>query len=217
MLVFLFWFLIILILIPSIILFLLEIKIQINELKIKYEDIENKEIKLDIQLKGYILKKIRIFNVSIDNKKINKYFKKIDISKIYEKLLNAKKDDLKVSEIIKVFWEVQEEAYKKKSIKIEKTNLNIELGVLNIPITTAIVTTLGTVLAIPIVFLKEDYKYKISANYKDNKIVHVNLDFKSIITINLKHIINRILKIKKRGVDNNGRTSNTRFNEHCYE
>ena len=57
MLVFLFWFVTILILIPSIILFLLEIKIQINELKIKYEDIENKEIKLDIQIKGYILKK----------------------------------------------------------------------------------------------------------------------------------------------------------------
>ena len=63
MLVFLFWFVTILILIPSIILFLLEIKIQINELKIKYEDIENKEIKLDIQLKGYTLNILIFFNI----------------------------------------------------------------------------------------------------------------------------------------------------------
>ena len=217
MLVFLFWFLTILILIPSIILFLLEIKLEINKLKIKYEDRENKEIKLDIQIKGYILKKIRIFNLPINNKKMDKYLKKIDISKIYEKLLNAKNNDLKVSEIIKVFWEVQEEAYKKKSIKIERTNLNIELGILNIPITTAIVTTLGTVLAMPIVFLKEDYKYRICANYEENKIININLSLKSIITINMKHIINIAFKMKKRGVDNNGRTSNTRFDEHCYE
>lgn len=217
MLVFLFWFLIILILIPSIILFLLEIKIQINELKIKYEDKEKKEIKLDIQIKGYILKKIRIFNVPINNKKMNKYLKKINISKIYEKLLSAKKKDMKFSEIIKVFWEVQAEAYKKKSIKIEKTNLNIELGILNIPLTTAIITTLGTVLAIPIVFLKEDYKYRICANYEENKIININLFLKSIITINLKHIIIRVFKMKKRRVDKNGRASNTRFNEYCYE
>lgn len=222
MLVFLFWLSITFItLISTIILtiFLLKIKIEIKELNIKYkENNKNNKIEFYIQIKGYIFKFIKIFSIKINNNKAKKYLKKIKKLGIYEKILKRKTFNKKSLKKMQNFYRTYKNKYQKNPITIEKINLNAEIGLINLETTSAIIATLGTVLAIPLIFLKkEDYKYKICANYEENKIINVNLFFQSIITINLKHIIIIALKMKKRGVDKNGRTSNTRFNEHCYE
>lgn len=199
MLVFLFWLSIIFIMLILLIIFLLKIEIEIKKLNIKYkENNENNKIEFDIQIKGYIFKFLKIFSIKINNSKAKKYLKKIQNLKIYEKILMRKTFNGKLLKVIQNFSRIYKTEYQKSPIKIEKTNLNAELGLINLETTSAIIAILGTVLAIPLIFLKkEDYQYKIYANYEEKQIININLIFQSIITINLKHIIIIALKMKE--------------------
>ncbi len=199
MLVFLFWLSIIFIMLILLIIFLLKIEIEIKKLNIKYkENNENNKIEFDIQIKGYIFKFLKIFNIKINNSKAKKYLKKFQNLKIYEKILMRKTFNKKSLKTMQNFSRIYKTEYKKSPIKIEKTNLNVELGLINLETTSAIIAILGTVLAIPLIFLKkEDYQYKIYANYEEKQIININLIFQSIITINLKHIIIIALKMKE--------------------
>lgn len=222
MLVFLSWFAIvisILILIAILLILFLNIKIEINELVIKYSDINyDNTLEFIINIKGYLFNFIKIFNIKIDKEKVEKYFKKKNIIKLYRKILINKKFDIKIIDIAKKYIKKYKIEYNKQPIKVEKVNLNMEIGLINIETTSYLIALISTVLSIPIVFLgDEKYKYKIYSVYEQNNFINVNVLFESIITINLKHIINIILKIIIGRVKKNGRTSYRRTNEYCYE
>ncbi len=218
MLVFLLWFAIV-ISILMLIIFFLNIEVEVNKLIIKYNDnnFEN-NFEFVINIKGYLFNFIKIFNIKIDKKKVEKYIRRKSINRLYRKILENKKFDTKIIDITKKYIKEYKIEYNKNPIKIEKVNFNMEIGLINIEMTSYVTALLSIILSIPIAFLEEtEYKYKIYSKYEQNKIVNINILFESIFTINLKHIISIILKIKIRRVKKNGRTSYRRFNEYSYE
>jgi len=109
---------------------------------------------------------------------------------------------------------------KESKIDLEYLNLDFSLGTEFILLTTVIITTLSTIF--PMLANKfirkydsKNYIYKFTPIYNKNDI---RLELDCIISIKLVHIINVILSILfKKGVFKNVRTSNTRFNDNCYE
>lgn len=222
MLVFLSWFAIvisILILIAILLILFLNIKIEINKLVIKYSDINyDNTLEFIINIKGYLFNFIKIFNIKIDKEKVEKYFKKKSIIKLYRKILINEKFDIKIIDTAKKYIKKYKIEYNKQPIKVEKVNLNMEIGLINIETTSYLIALISIVLSIPIAFLgDEKYKYKIYSRYEQNNFININVLFESIITINLKHIINIILKIIVGRVKKNGGTSYRRTNEYSYE
>lgn len=218
MLVFLLWIAIVSIILILII-FFLNIRVEVDKLIVKYNDINvDNDFEFSINIKGYLFNFIKIFNMKIDRKKIEKYLRKKSINKLYRKILTNKKFDTKVIDTAKKYIKKYKNEYNKQLIKIEKINLNMEIGFINIETTSYITALLSIVLAIPMIVLEdENYKYKICSRYEQNKLININLLFESIITINLKHIINIILKIIIGRVKKNGRSSYRRVNEYSYE
>lgn len=210
--VFLFIFLIIIIL-----LIFSKLQIQIVNLEFKSKSqLEmnrhiNKNYKIIIKL--YILSEIPIININITKTKLEKIHLK-------EKMKNKLKDiDKQLIKNKNMFDKDFLKAIKKINMKIKKINLNIELGTENAALTSIIVPTISTVIAIILRKKIENYEnqiFIINPVYINKNLI--NIVISGIFEVKMIHIIYIIYVINKKGrVKKNERTSNRRAYGYGYE
>ena len=181
----------------------------LTTIKIDFKYI-NKNCKLVVKL--YILGKIRYLKIELDKKQLLNIFKKAK-TKALDDNRRIEKDIYQDRNIIK-------NVIKKLQINLEYLNLDLKLGTEFILLTSMIIITISTIF--PMIannFIKKydskKYNYKFTPIYNKNDI---KLQLHCIINIKMVHIINVIISIIfKKGVFKNVRTSNTRFNDNCYE
>lgn len=207
--VFLFIFLIILLLI---ILFLnLTISINIEKIQFTSQKIKNRHLRPDYKVTiSFLLgKKLKVLSSSITKEKLEKLNLKEKIPKIETDLIQEK--NLIDKEIIKNF--------KRLDLKIKKIDIKIELGTENAAYTALIVSAIGTILAIFLQRMVEQYenqKFEIQPLFLNENRINVFLE--GIIEIKMIHIIDTICRlIKKRRVDKHERTSHRRSYDYSYE
>ncbi len=189
-----FLFLIMLLISYILILMSATIKIKIKDLKIELPKQEERIIHNDyeISLNFYILKKIKIFKLSIIKNKLEREELK---KQIKSKLKKDKNNfDIKFIDVI-------------KKINIEKANLALYFGTENAAFTAVTLGIISTILGI---ILNEKSIFKIVPIYQDRNIL--NLQFDGIFVLNKIHIIDIIIYVlkMKRRVNKNGRSSNRR-------
>lgn len=203
-LVFILLGIIILIYLIALILILSSLKIEIKRLHIS--NIQNK-LKLNFILNVgiYFLNKVKLANFTIDNEKILKSVKsgKIDVTK----LKNNKLENKEIIEILKY-----------SEFKIEFLKLEGYFSTFNTVLSSGIYAFINAILPI-IIARKTSGKYinKLQfININDNKI---NINFNCIISVKMVNIINilQYLNIKKKGGNNNGKSSNRRSYDYSNE
>ena len=174
--------------------FSINIKLEIENLKISFPNLKNKLTNNDskVSLKIYILKKIKIAEIDL---------KKVDLKN--EKLKNQLKGTKFNLDMIEFL----------KNVKyiVEKLNFKCNIGFENAAMTAV---TVGIIYIIIPNLLKhriqntENIEYKIKPLYNYRNILNIELD--SIISIKMRNIIDIITFIKKGRVNENGRSSNRR-------
>ena len=176
--------------------FSINLKLEIENLKLELPKniITNKDSK--VSLKIYILKKIKIAEINL---------KKIDLKsdKVKNRLQNQFKGNKFNLDTVKRISKV--------NYIIEKLNLKVYIGTEDAAI-TAVSTGVGYTIISNFINGKtlsyKNIKYKIFPIYQNKNILKLELD--SIITLKMEKIIDIIKIIKKGRVDKNGRTSNRR-------
>ncbi len=197
-----FLWLIIIIFLITLLFTTLSIKLEFENFIISFPKIseDKKNDNGKVKLKIYIFKKIKIADINLKNVKKEK----IKFEQI-KKILNSIKDkkntgELRVKDIVKGF-----------KIKVEKINLDIEIGIKDAATTAILVGLLYTIIENLIVRGQKNIhnqKCLITPNYK-KEIILIKLD--SIFELNMWNIINTFLFQTKRRVKENG-TSNRRIN-----
>lgn len=175
----------------------------------------NKYGKLKIDYKVFFellfLNKLKIFSIKIDKGVADKL-------KVKDKLKNIDFQQAKTNMPSKKDFK---EIIKKLQIKIDKLNLKLDIGTIDIILTSAIITVLASTIGIVLARMikkydKERYNYEIHPIYQDKNII--KLDLNCIIKVKMVHIISIIyLLVKKRRVEENERTSNRRSYDYSYE
>ncbi|MBR0427584.1 MAG: DUF2953 domain-containing protein [Clostridia bacterium] len=176
--------------------FSIDLKLEIENLRIELpkNKITNKDSK--ISLKIYILNKIKIAEINL---------KKIDLKsdKVKSRLQKQFKGNKFNLDTIKLLNKV--------NYIIEKLNLKVYIGTEDAAI-TAIGVGIGYTIVSNFISGKilgyENIEYEIFPIYQNKNILKLELD--SIITLKMENIIDIIKLIKKGRVDKNGRTSNRR-------
>ena len=178
------------------------------KINLKYID---KDYKIIIKL--YLLNKVRYAKIELNKEKLKEIYEK---AKTKIKKVNYKKLEKEIYQDRKVIKNV----VKKLKIELEYIDLDLKIGTEFILLTSVIIVTISTIF--PIIankfikkYEKKKYKYKFTPIYNKNDI---NLQLDCIISTKMVHIINLMISIIfKKGVFKNVRTSNTRFNDNCYE
>lgn len=186
-----------------------QIQIELKNVKISTEKNNGKIINNNylIQIKIYVLKKIRLLKIKITQDKL----KNIQIKKIINKI------DIENTKFTKLNKE-QFRIIKEYKPQIEYINLKINIGTEDTFGTSLIVAIISTILGIA---LNKQLKNKkntfiITPIYTNKNILKINLN--CILKIKMIHIIYILYIINtNKGVDNNVRTSNRRNYAHSYE
>ena len=161
------------------------------KIDIKQFELENTKIKnLKIYISLNIFKKFDIIKIKIDKTKLNKLLSK-----------NTPKMDLSMIKIEKIKELI-------KNIQVEKIIINSKIGTENPIITSFIVATLASILAILFAKIKKP-SYKIEPVYTNKNYLYLNIN--CIFKVKLVHIINISKKLKNKVVVHNlGKNSNRR-------
>ena len=149
----------------------------------------------------YTLNIIPIFKIKITKKTLDKLNRKTHIKQKIEEKINEE-ELIKLEEkynLKKDFMQI----IKNIKISIEEIDLKIEIGTENAILTSFIVPTISTILAILIVNSKnniENKKFKITPIYQNKNIVKVNVDGNIIVKfsniVNTIYILNNNKKVK---------------------
>ncbi len=203
-----FLFILIIMLLCMLILIFSKIQIQIENFKFNSQTARhiNKDYKIIIKL--YILGCLPIFKINVTKAKLEKIKWKEKIKKV----------DFQIIEKKNFFKKEIREVIQKVDFSIKNINLSINLGTQNSSLTAIIVPVISTVIAI---FLRK----KINKLENQTFIVHpiyqnqnlVNIYFSGIFEIKMRHIINVIYVLNKKGVKRYERTSNRRSYDYGYE
>lgn len=147
------------------------------------------EEKLQIKVKFYLLKKIKIFTLNLSHERLNR---------IYEK----EKDNIDQSKLIKKIHFNKEtlRAIRKSEIELLEFDLNASIGFEDITITTGVVTLISilfpNVLSIFVdKYSSEKFKYTIHPIYNNQFQYDVHLN--CIIEISIKEIYHILLFMQK--------------------
>lgn len=200
-----------LIIILTIILFFSKLRIQIVNVRFNSQTQRhiNKDYKVIIKL--YVLGWIPIFKITITKTKLEKIRWKEKIKKAEFKVLE---DNYKLDKKIL-------KAIKNLNLSIKNINLHIEIGTENASLTSIIVPTISTIIAI---ILREKVKefdnqiFIIHPIYRNQNLVNVSVS--GIFEVKMRHIINIICilnKKEKKGVKEYERTSHRRSYGYGYE
>lgn len=203
------FFCVILLFILFIIILLLFSTIKLNVKNITIKNFENgtkkknleKEFCMYVEL--YLFGKIKFIKVKLTKSLLSRL-------KLQENMKNIKKD----VEIIKKINVL--EMVKALKIKIDKLNLEANIGTEDITLTVFIVTILSSLLGI--IFRNCNYEnidYKIISLYQFGNTINFRLN--CIISVKMVHIIYVIYILLKKGMIKNERTSNRRPYDYSYE
>lgn len=178
-----------------------------------YDKITKEFAKKDfyVSLNLYLLKKIKIFGIKLNNHKIKRICSKQNIDKVSIDKIKEYLPDRK--HIVKDI--------RKLNIKISELKLNLTIGTEDVIITSALVYLISVIISIFVPRLIKEYKegeilYSIIPIYKNKNLYKLDLD--CIISVEMVHIIYMIyIILKRKRVDNNGRASNRRTYGYSYE
>ena len=206
--VFLFYLIITLIIISTLLLFS---KIKIEIINFRFTSLNkrhvNKEYKIVVKL--YILEKIPITKINITKTKLEKQRIKEKLEKIDVKAIQNK------IKIDKNFFK----AIKKINMQIKKINLNMELGTENAMLTSAIVPAISTIIAIYLRKKIKNYEnqtFIIQPVYQNQNLINIYIS--GIFEIKMIHIIDMLYRLNKKGeVKRYERTSDRRTYDYSYE
>lgn len=188
------------------------ISIRVERLELSNYNTEDKiKYNYEIYFELYFFNKIKTLSIKVDKERLNKVNVKQKIEnmnfKRIQKDLPSKEDTKKIM--------------KKLNIEIEQLGLKVEIGTVDVIITSAIVAILATIIGIGVArvvkkYEKEKYNYEIYPIYQNKNLIKVNLN--CIIKVKVVHIISIIyLLLKKRRVEKYERTSNRRAYDYSYE
>lgn len=188
------------------------ILIRIEKFKISnYNNCGKPKFDYKIFFELFFLNKLKIFSLKIDKKILDKInvqqkMKNVDFKQV--------KTDMPSKKEIK-------QLIKKLKIDIEKLNIKLEIGTIDVILTSAIVTILASAIGIGLAriikeYNKDKYNYEIYPVYQNLNLI--KLDLNCIIKVKMVHIIFVIyLLLKKRRVEKHERTSNRRTYDYSYE
>ena len=203
-------FLLVLVLIVILLIFS-RIKFEVINFKFSSELHSKGHIDKDYEfiIKLCILRNIPILKIKITNEKLEKLHLKQKIKNMELKVIENRKDIDK-----NVF-----KAIKNIKLKIEKINLNLEIGTENAALTAIIIPVVSTIISIFLRNKIDDYRNQTFITkplYLNENIV--NIGFSGIFEIKVIHIINIIYILNnKEGVKKYERTSNRRSYDYGYE
>ncbi len=206
-----FLFILTAILIFGIIIFFSKIQIQIDNFKFCSSSKRhlNKDYEIIVKLRTlglFPILKIPITKTKLEKLKVKEKIKNIDFKAIEENPRLNKK----IIETIKGI-----------KFSISKINLYIEIGTENASLTSVIVPTISTIIAIILrqkVKKLKNQKFIVQPIFQNQNLV--NLSFEGIFEIKISHIINiiyRFNKKEKEGVKEYERTSNRGAYDYGYE
>lgn len=188
------------------------ISIKIDRFKLSnYNERGKAKYDFKIFLELFFLNKLKIFSLKIDKKQI----KKINLQ---QKMKNVDFNKLKTKAPSK---EEINKLIKKLKINVAKLNFRLEIGTMDVILTSAIITFLASAIGIGLArvikeYSKEKYQYEIIPVYQNKN--QIKLDLNCIIKVKIVHIISVIyLLVKKGRVEKNERTSNRRSYDYSYE
>ena len=188
------------------------ISIKIDRFKLSnYNECGKVKYDFKIFLELFFLNKLKIFSLKIDKKQI----KKINLQ---QKMKNVDFNKLKTKAPSK---EEINKLIKKLKINVAKLNFRLEIGTMDVILTSAIITFLASAIGIGLArvikeYSKEKYQYEIIPVYQNKN--QIKLDLNCIIKVKIVHIISVIyLLVKKGRVEKNERTSNRRSYDYSYE
>lgn len=188
------------------------ISIRIEEFKASnYNECGKLNVDYKIFFELLFLNKLKILSIKIDKQLADKLnvkqrMKNIDFKQV--------KTDIPSKKELK-------ELFKRLKIRIDKLNLKLEIGTIDVILTSAIIAILASVIGIILAnvikkYEKEKYNYKIYPIYQNKNLIKLNLN--CIIKVKMVHIIYIIyLLVMKRRVEKNERTSNRRSYDYSYE
>lgn len=161
----------------SIIILLSTIKIEVKNFR--FGNIK-KEKNFNLKIGFYFLRKVKLFNINLDNEKIkqisdSKRFEKIDIKKI-ESNISINKDTLENLKYLK--------------FKIEELNLMIYIGTEDVVLTSYIVAFIAGMIGIILPHLVTkviNINYKVIPLYRNKN--ELNIDFDSIFSLKIINIV----------------------------
>lgn len=213
----LFFYIILIMFIITLILLFSEIKLIIEDFEVSENfEIANLE-KWNVpnyrgKLGLYVLGRIKLFSIKINNNKIKKILKK-DFVK--QKIQKAKKLNQYQNKAQKeMLKKVKEQIIKK--IRINKLNIKIKIDTKNVILTSYLIAIISTIIPNIIrnnikKFNSKNHSFEVFPLYKNKNYIYVK--FNCIISIKVVHIINMF---KVMGGKTNERSSNRRFNVNCY-
>ncbi len=195
----------IILMIIAIMIIFTEIKIQVENFKFRL-DSQNIEINksFKIIIKFNIFKKINYFKFTINKDKVKSYNAKQSFDRIFKDIFNGENNKDKKN------------SKNRKYIKIEKLDLNLDVGMDDAAL-TAIITGIVSILLSNLIGknikILNEIKWKISPIY--NAFL-LKTELNCIISIKLIHIIN-IIYVSRKEDDKNARTSNRKNLKYIYE
>ncbi len=201
-----------------------KIELFVKELIIDYED-ELKRIKFRGIITGKMFEKFIIFKFEINNDRIKKLSKNKYTRKLIENLINKNSGYTNIDNIM-TFGKQYIRECNYRTIEIKSLNINLDIQIINIEITSYIVVLISTILSIAFAKTLNDnnnYYYQIIACNDESFLIGIKLFIRGIFTLNLAHIISIIIKVLQERRNVNGRKQNRtkppnrRFNEYSYE
>lgn len=210
------FFIITFFLLLSILFVISTIQIRVQRLTISNEEKEKLQYDYQIFLELILFHKVKMISLEIDKKKIEILDKKINLEQKLKKIdLKKIKKDLPSKQEMKKISE-------KINVKLERFHLLLDLGTIDVIITSAIITIISSALGIVLSKLikhyqKEKYEYKIVPIYQNKNVI--NLSLNCIIQVKMVHIISIIYMLRKFRKEKKRyeRTSNRRSYDYSYE
>ncbi len=199
-----------------IVLAIITLKIKVEVENVRFNSYEKNHLRNNykVNIKIYILGRLPIFKIKIDNNKIKQLIKNdiiMDKVKFEKNKIMLNKNDINMKTL---------KTLKNIKIDIKKLNLDINIGTENAALTAIIIPILSTILAISlrkhINKYNQNHVFKITPIYINQNLI--NIDFSGIFEVKMIHIINTICILKKeRKIDKYERTSHRRPYGYSYE
>ena len=166
----------------------------------------SKEYKLIISL--YLFYKIKWLSFRLNDKKIRNMYSKMKLEKVD---LEQLKKDFKFVDLKEI---------KNIKPKIAYLDVDLNLGVQDVIVTSFIIAIISTLISILLPYAmkkysKDSYKYKIMPLYMNKNVYEIKLN--CIIEVKIVHIINIIYVFLKKRRRKDERTSNRRSYGYSYE
>ncbi len=199
-LVFFFCFIILVIFMILIFTIISTIRISINEFETT--NLTTAKLRYQLKISFYIFNKIKWFSFKLNNRKINKIFRKMHLDNLDIKQLEK---DIRLSDVDEIL---------KIKPKISYMNLDLKLGIDDVILTTYLVPIVSTIIAIilPYMSKKSDINsiyYKIEPIYNMKNKYYIKLNI--VLNIKIVNLLNCIYKIY-RNKKFDKRTNKIQFN-----